>query len=244
MPIGFLKLFTSANRKELQALRNILGFVPGNHSLYRLALRHKSMANDINNKGIKNSNERLEFLGDAILGSVVAEVLFKKFPYKDEGFLTEMRSKMVNRVHLNQLSKKMGIADMINYDARITNQGNKNSSLFGDAFEALIGAVYLDKGYEITRKFIISRIINAHVDILHLEQTESNYKSRLLEWAQKDGKEVVFEVVADKPSGQSRLFTVRVLVDNEEMGVGQDFSKKNAEKNAAEKACNALSIQS
>ena len=118
MPIGFLKLYTSVDRKELQALRNILGFIPGNHALYRLALRHKSVANDINNKGIKNSNERLEFLGDAILGSVVAEVLFKKFPYKDEGFLTEMRSKLVNRAHLNQLSKKMGIADLINYDAR------------------------------------------------------------------------------------------------------------------------------
>ena len=207
-----------------------------------MALRHKSVANDINNKGIKNSNERLEFLGDAILGSVVADVLFKKFPYKDEGFLTEMRSKLVNRAHLNQLSKKMGIADLINYDAKITNQGNKNSSLFGDAFEAMIGAIYLDKGYRVTQRFIINRILNTHVDISRLEQTESNYKSRLLEWAQKEGKEVVFEVIEDKSLGQSRLFSVRALVDGIDTGLGQDYSKKNAEKNAAEKSCQYLNI--
>lgn len=242
MPIGVLKLLTSPHKKELIALRNILGFIPGNFALYRLALRHKSVAIDTHKKGVKNSNERLEFLGDAILGAVVAEVLFKKFPYKDEGFLTEMRSKMVNRSHLNQLSKKMGIAEMISYDAKLHNQGNKNSSLFGDAFEALIGAIYLDKGYEFTRKFIINRILTPHVDIDHLEQTESNFKSRLLEWAQRESKEILFELLDEKSHGQSRLFTVRVLINGEEMGTGQDFSKKNAEKNAAEKACLALNI--
>lgn len=242
MPFGFLKLYTSPYKKDLKALRNILGFIPGNYTLYRLALRHKSMANDIHKKGVKNSNERLEFLGDAILGSVVAEVLFKKFPYKDEGFLTEMRSKMVNRSHLNQLSKKLGIGDMIDYDAKLNNQGNKNSSLFGDAFEAIIGAIYLDKGYEFTRHFIINRILIPHVDIDHLEQTESNFKSRLLEWAQREGKEISFELVDEKNHGQSRLFTVRVMISGEEMGIGQDFSKKNAEKNAAEKACLNLNI--
>jgi ribonuclease-3 len=242
MPIGILKLYTSKYKAELRALRNILGFIPGNFRLYRLALRHKSVASDIHKKGVKNSNERLEFLGDAILGSVVAEVLFKKFPYKDEGFLTEMRSKMVNRSHLNQLSKKMGISDLIDYDTKLNNMGNKNSSLFGDAFEAMIGAIYLDKGYEFTRKFIINRIIIPHVDIDHLEQTESNFKSRLLEWAQKEGKEIQFELLEEKHAGQSRLFTVRVLINGEDMGKGQDFSKKNAEKNAAEKACLALNI--
>jgi ribonuclease-3 len=242
MPIGVLKLFTSPHKKDLRALRNILGFIPGNYSLYRLALRHKSMAIDTHKKGVKNSNERLEFLGDAILGSVVAEVLFKKFPYKDEGFLTEMRSKMVNRSHLNSLSKKMGIGDMIDYDAKLNNQGNKNSSLFGDAFEAIIGAIYLDRGYEFTRHFIINRILIPHVDIDQLEQTESNFKSRLLEWSQREGKEAVFELLDEKSHGQSRLFTVRVLINGEEMGTGQDFSKKNAEKNAAEKACLSLNI--
>lgn len=244
MPIGIFKLYTSKHRKELIALKNLFGFVPGNYSLYRLALRHKSMASDINNKGIKNSNERLEFLGDAILGAVVAEVLFKKFPYKDEGFLTEMRSKMVNRNHLNQLSKKLGIADMIDYDARISNMGNKNSSLFGDAFEAVIGAIYLDKGYAFTRQFIIQRILQPHVDIDQLEQTESNFKSRLLEWAQREGKEITFELLDERTAGQSKLFTVRVLLNGEEVGVGQDFSKKNAEKNAAEKACTTLNVLS
>jgi ribonuclease-3 len=136
----------------------------------------------------------------------------------------------------------MGIGDMIDYDAKLNNQGNKNSSLFGDAFEAIIGAIYLDRGYEFTRHFIINRILIPHVDIDQLEQTESNFKSRLLEWSQREGKEAVFELLDEKSHGQSRLFTVRVLINGEEMGTGQDFSKKNAEKNAAEKACLSLNI--
>jgi ribonuclease-3 len=243
MPLRFLNLYFSEHKKLARSLKNMLGYIPGNLALYKLALRHKSVASDVK-KGVKNSNERLEFLGDAILGSVIAEVLFKKFPFKDEGFLTEMRSKIVNRTHLNQLSKKLGIGDLIDYNARITNQQNKNSSLFGDAFEAMIGAIYLDKGYEFTRKLIIHRILTPFVDIDHLEQTESNFKSKLLEWAQREGKEVNFEVIADVASGNSRLFTVRVLVSGEEMGQGQDYSKKNAEKNAAEKACSTLNIVS
>ncbi len=241
MIFSTLRLYFSPHKNFIRSLKNMLGFVPANHVLYRLALRHKSMANDIR-KGVKNSNERLEFLGDAVLGTIIAEVLFKKFPYKDEGFLTEMRSKIVNRSHLNQLSKKLGIADMIDYDVRITNQQNKNSSLFGDAFEALIGAIYLDKGYDFTHSFIIKRILIPHIDIDLLEQLETNYKSRLLEWGQKENKEVLFELVEEKTSGSSRLFTVRVLISGEEMGIGKDFSKKNAEKNAAEKACLSLSI--
>jgi ribonuclease-3 len=228
MPLRFLNLYFSEHKKLARSLKNMLGYIPGNLALYKLALRHKSVASDVK-KGVKNSNERLEFLGDAILGSVIAEVLFKKFPFKDEGFLTEMRSKIVN---------------LIDYNARITNQQNKNSSLFGDAFEAMIGAIYLDKGYEFTRKLIIHRILTPFVDIDHLEQTESNFKSKLLEWAQREGKEVNFEVIADVASGNSRLFTVRVLVSGEEMGQGQDYSKKNAEKNAAEKACSTLNIVS
>lgn len=241
MPFHIFKFYFSKNKPLLFSLKNILGFIPRNTTLYELALRHKSVANDVK-KGVKNSNERLEFLGDAVLGAVVAEVLFKKFPFKDEGFLTEMRSKIVNRMHLNQLSQKLGIAEMIDYNVRIINQKHKNSSLFGDAFEALIGAVYLDKGYAFTKRFIIHRIITPHVDIDYLEQIESNFKSKLLEWAQKEGKEILFELLQDKSVGASKLFKVRVLVDGEEMGIGQDFNKKNAEKNAAEKACSTLGI--
>src|SRR5690606_35992450 len=146
MPVAKIyKLHFSPNRRYVRAQKNMLGFVPGNLHLYQLAFRHKSVAVPIKD-GTKNSNERLEFLGDAVLGSVVAELLFKKYPYKDEAFLTEMRSKIVSRAHLNQLSKKRGFSELIQYDARMVHYPNRQGSLLGDAFEALVGAIYLDKG--------------------------------------------------------------------------------------------------
>ncbi len=215
--------------------------MPENVALYRLAFRHKSAASTIRS-GVKNSNERLEFLGDAVLGSVIADHIFKKFPFKDEGFLTEMRSKIVNRNFLNQLSRKIGLGELIDFDGRILHQNIKQSSLYGDAFEALIGAIYLDKGFPFTHAFIVNRIIRNHVDIDQLEKTETNYKSRLIEWGQRNGKEIVFEQIENLSSDKGKLFTVKVIVANQEYGLGQDFTKKNAEKIAAEKACLALNI--
>ncbi|WP_345949502.1 MULTISPECIES: ribonuclease III [unclassified Mucilaginibacter] len=241
MPISRLyKLYLSPHRKYVKTLKNLLGFVPGNLSLYRLAFRHKSVAQSIK-KGVKNSNERLEFLGDAVLGSVVAEVLFKMYPYQDEGFLTELRSKIVSRNNLNQLARKLGFDQLIQYDNRMVNS-TRQSSLFGDAFEALIGAVYLDKGYDFTKGFLINRIIKTHIDIHTLEQTETNFKSKLIEWCQRHGKDVMFELAENQDGESSKLFTVQVNVDGEIMGLGKEFSKKNAEKLAAEKACEALGI--
>src|SRR5690606_34947298 len=179
MPISVYKLYLSPQKAYFKKLKNILGFVPGNVRLYQMAFRHKSVAKPIK-EGVKNSNERLEFLGDAVLGSVVAELLFKLYPYKDEGFLTEMRSKIVSRANLNQLSRKLGFNELIEFDARMISYPNKQGSLLGDAFEALIGAVYLDKGYKFTREFLLSRIIKPHVDIHTLEITETNFKSRLI----------------------------------------------------------------
>ncbi|WP_374166152.1 ribonuclease III [Arcticibacter sp. MXS-1] len=242
MPFSSLyKLYFSPKRKYIQVLRNLLGFVPGNVTLYRMAFRHRSVAIILKN-GTKNSNERLEFLGDAVLGSVVAEELFKLYPYKPEGFLTEMRSKIVSRANLNQLSRKLGLGELIEYDNRIVNFPNKQSSLLGDAFEALIGAIYLDKGYDFTKKFIINRIIKPHIDILTLEKTESNFKSKLIEWCQRHNKEINFELMENEEGESSKLFTVCVVVDGENKGVGRDYNKKNAEKLAAEKACEALQI--
>ena len=218
----------------------MLGFVPGNLSLYRLAFRHKSVAQNLK-KGIKNSNERLEFLGDAVLGSVVAEVLFKLYPYEDEGFLTELRSKIVNRVNLNQLARKLGFEQLIQYDNRMVNS-TRQSSLLGDAFEALVGAVYLDKGYDFTRNFLINHIIKSHIDIQKLEQTETNFKSKLIEWCQRHGKDITFELIENKEGESNKLFTVQVLIEGEIMGSGKEFNKKTAEKLAAEKACESLSI--
>jgi len=241
MPISRLyKLYLSPQRKYVKVLKNLLGFVPGNLSLYRLAFRHKSVAQNIK-KGVKNSNERLEFLGDAVLGSVVAEVLFKLYPYEDEGFLTELRSKIVNRVNLNQLARKLGFEKLIEYDSRIMGQ-SRQGSLLGDAFEALIGAVYLDKGYEFTRSFLINHIIKSHIDIHTLEQTETNFKSKLIEWCQRHGKDISFELIGNNDGESIKLFTVQANIDGEIMGLGKEFSKKNAEKLAAEKACETLGI--
>ena len=240
MPIRFYKLYLSPNRKYVKSLKNLLGFVPGNLSLYRLAFRHKSVAQNVK-KGVKNSNERLEFLGDAVLGSVVAEVLFKLYPFEDEGFLTELRSKIVNRGNLNQLARKLGFEQLIQYDNRMVNS-TRQGSLLGDAFEALIGAIYLDKGYDFTKNFLLSHIIKPHIDIHKLEQTETNFKSKLIEWCQRHGKDITFELIENQDGESNKLFTVQASVDGEIMGQGKEFNKKNAEKLAAEKACEALSI--
>ena len=241
MPVSRLyKLYLSPHRKYVKVLKNLLGFVPGNLSLYKLAFRHKSVAQNIK-KGVKNSNERLEFLGDAVLGSVVAEVLFKLYPYEDEGFLTELRSKIVSRNNLNALARKLGFDKLIEYDSRMLNS-SRQGSLLGDAFEALIGAVYLDKGYDFTRNFLVNHIIKAHVDIRTLEQTETNFKSKLIEWCQRHGKDITFYLVGNLEGENSKLFTIQAIIDGEVMGQGKEFSKKNAEKLAAEKACESLGI--
>ncbi len=221
-------------------MKNLLGFVPGNLALYKMAFRHKSVAQNIR-KGVKNSNERLEFLGDAVLGSVVAEVLFKLYPYEDEGFLTELRSKIVSRVNLNQLARKLGFDKLIEFDNRALN-AQRQGSMLGDAFEALIGAVYLDKGYDFTRNFLINHIIKSHIDIHKLEQTETNFKSKLIEWCQRHGKDISFDLVDNLEGENTKLFTVQASVDGEVAGMGKEFSKKNAEKLAAEKACETLGI--
>jgi ribonuclease-3 len=241
MPISrFYKLYISPNRKYVKILKNLLGFVPGNISLYRLAFRHKSVAQSVK-KGVKNSNERLEFLGDAVLGSVVAEVLFKLYPFEDEGFLTELRSKIVSRNNLNALARKLGFDKLIEYDSRMLNS-SRQGSLLGDAFEALVGAIYLDKGYDFTRHFLVNNIIKAHVDIHTLEQTETNFKSKLIEWCQRHSKDIAFDLVGNDDGENTKLFTVQATIDGEVMGLGKEFNKKNAEKLAAEKACEVLGI--
>ncbi|MBC7758450.1 MAG: ribonuclease III [Phormidesmis sp. FL-bin-119] len=242
MPVSRLyKLYLSPDRKYIRSLQNLLGFVPGNLRLYRMAFRHRSIAVELKN-GTKNSNERLEFLGDAILGSVIAELLFKMYPYKDEGFLTEMRSKIVSRSNLNQLAKRLGLDELIEFDTRILSYSNKQGSLLGDTFEAMIGAIYMDKDYDFTRDFLITRIIKPHVDIHTLELTETNFKSKLIEWCQRHGKDISFDMIPNAEGENAKLFTVQVTIDGENCGLGRDYNKKNAEKLAAEKSCEFLKI--
>lgn len=242
MPLlNYYRLNFSKDKDFIRKIKNVLGFVPGNISLYKMAFRHRSAAKVLNN-GVRSSNERLEFLGDAILGAVIAEVLFKNYPYKEEGFLTEMRSKIVNRANLNQLARKMGFSDLIVFDQRNINIQSKYHSMLGDAFEAMIGAVYMDKGYEFTKSFLLQRIIKPYVDIHQLEITETNFKSKLIEWCQRNNKEVRFDLLQNEEGESNKLFTVQVSIDGESQGIGMDYNKKNAEKLAAEKACAALSI--
>ena len=188
--------------------------------------------------GFRNSNERLEYLGDAILGAIIADFVFKRFPFREEGFLTEMRSKIVSRDNLNKLSRKLGLDELI----RNNPDAAPNKSMHGDALEALIGAIYIDQGYDRTRRFILGRLIKHHLDIDELEITESNFKSKLIEWAQKEHKSFGFEVVEERESGKKKLMKVHALVDGTAVGIGADFSKKRAEQLAAAEACKKLGI--
>lgn len=228
------KFFGRRNKEDQQiysGLKTILNFRPGNFDLYKLALRHRSAATEIRN-GFRNSNERLEFLGDAILGAVIADLLFKKYPYKDEGFLTKMRSKLVSRAHINQLSQKIGIDKLIEFNIEV---GRPSGSMRGDALEALIGAVYVDKGFKRAEKFI-HWLFLVHVDMDEIQAKDSDYKSKLVEWTQKERKKLSFQLVSETGKGFNRIYTVNVVIDDMVYGTGLGHSKKVAEQAAAEKA--------
>lgn len=230
--MGFFQRFFSKDKEFYQSIKNLLGFYPKNIVFYQKAFRHKSVA-------LKDhdSYERLEYLGDAIFGSIIAHYLYQRFPFKDEGFLTQMRSKLVNRSHLNSLSRKMGLENMIQY-YNDSNSGFK--SLYGDVFEALIGAIYLDRGFDFTQKYVINHVIKLHVDIEHFENTEFDYKSKLLNWAQKEKKQLRFDAKEEVIKNNERRFTVTLIIDEEQVCTGTDYSKKKAEQQAAEKAFNQL----
>ena len=229
------KLIFSVDKELIKSLKNIIGFYPHNLAVYKLAFSHKSAAEKTQN-GIQLTNERLEFLGDAVLGSIVADLLFRRFPYKNEGFLTEMRSRIVSREHLKNLALKIGL------DKFLVNNSSPGMyrSMYGDAFEALIGAIYIDKGYSYAKKFLVNRIINIHVDLVEVEKADSNFKSRIINWAQREKKELAFETIDEGSSG--KLISVRLLIEGKEIASGTDFVKKKAEQIAAGKACELLNV--
>jgi len=234
-----IRVFLSEDKQLFVALKNIFGFYPGNIFLYKLAFRHKSQALELNN-GSRVSNERLEYLGDAILSAVVADHLFKMFPYKDEGFLTEMRSRIVSRAQLNKLSQKLGIDTLINAN---TEKNNVYRSMKGDAFEALIGAMYLDKGYNFTRQIVIEKIIRQHLTWHELENNNTNYKSQIIEWSQREKRPVEFVILNEVGHGYNKQYVVDILVDKVSMGKGRDYSIKGAEQDAAMKALLQIEAQ-
>jgi ribonuclease-3 len=238
----FLRLFRPYSQQDKQlalAIKSITGYSPRSLNLFKLALIHSSMAKE--KDGFRESNERLEYLGDAILGAVIADYLFKRYPYKNEGFLTEIRSRIVSRESLDRLCRKMGIDKLVDYDVKRKN-ASSFKSIYGDAMEAFIGAVYLDRGFTFCQSFIIKDILHTYLDIETIIETDTNYKSKLIEWSQRNNKFVRFETVEDKNNSHQRQFKVQVMINDDTISQGAGFSKKNAEQDAARRACEALEI--
>lgn len=230
--VRYIKSYLTGNKALYKSIKNVFGFYPDNIYLYKLALRHRSATTKKIN-GQKINNERLEYLGDAVLGAIIADFLFRRFPYKNEGFLTEMRSKIVSRSSLNKLSIKLGLSNLLTSS---TEGPNSNRSAGGDAFEALVGALYLDKGYDFANRIIIKRIINIHFDLEQLVESEISYKSKIIEWAQKEKRTIEFKVVEEIGEKQEKLYMVAVIVDDKTLAQSKDYSIKGAEKLAAESA--------
>ena len=227
----------SKDKEIVAAIKNITGFSPANLSLYHLAVLHSSKA--IENNGFRESNERLEYLGDAILGAAVADYLFKKYPFQDEGFLTEIRSRIVNRESLNQIARKFGLQKIVQFDARNT---QLQQVILGNTLEALVGAVYLDKGYLRCKKFVVEKIILPNFDLELVINSDTNFKSKVIEWGQRNGKSVRFEIIEMKKNKNSKEFTSQVFVDDAPAGKGFGSSKKKAEQDAAQKTLLELNI--
>ena len=232
-----LRNLFSPNRQLLLQLEHLLGFTPKHLPYYQLAFTHRS-----NIEVIAENNERLEFLGDAILGAIVAEYLFKKYPYQPEGFMTEMRSRMVRRESLNSVALRMGLNKMIEYNQNDRSLGR--SHIFGNALEALVGAVYLDQGYPRTRQFILKQIVKAYMDMDTIESTDTNYKNKLLSWGQRSGKKVDYETISELAEGSRKVFTIAVVVDGAEVTRGTGYNKKEASQDASKKAIVTLGIES
>lgn len=239
--LGFQRLIYSKKDKRLAvSIKLIVGSKPLNLSLYKLAFKHSSATGD-SKGGTKISNERLEFLGDAVLGAVVAEYLFLKFPYRDEGFLTETRSRIVNRESLNGVGLKIGLAKIV--ESETYPKGfHAFKSIYGDTLEALIGAVYLDRGYYFCRKFVYDRIILPHFDLHDIINTTINFKSKVIEWSQRDNHAVDFILKSVSSNQRFKEFVVELSIDGAAYTEGKGATKKKAEQEAAKNACEKLNL--
>lgn len=218
--------------KLINAVKFILGYKPKKIQLYKLALLHKS-----NNS--EESNERLEYLGDAVLGLIVANYLFKLYPYKDEGFLTKIRSKIVSRDSLNNLGRKIGIKELINLQKA---KRKSYESVYGDAVEALIGACYIENGFDFCSKKVINNILVPYYDLDSLTSQTHNFKSKILEWAQKEKKKISFIVEKTTKSDKFSQFKSILYLNSKKLSEGYGKSKKNAEKDASRNACDKLEL--
>lgn len=215
---------------ETAELVAMLGFQPTNINHYKLALRHKLASNG------KGNNERLEFLGDAVLSSVVADFLYNNYKTRDEGYLTNLRSKIVKRETLNVVAKEIGLDKLVNLPIHTTSH---NLNVYGNAFEALIGAIYLDKGYEQCKKFVYDVIFAKYISVKKLEKATENFKSQLLEWSQKRKINVDFEIIDDVLDAENNhIFKCAVKIDGKVVANGNGYSKKESQQRAAKAAIN------
>lgn len=221
-----IRYFLLPDKSKNRTLKEILGFYPSNISLYEQAFTHKSVVNELSEN--KVSNERLEYLGDAVLGAITADYFFNKYPFKEEGFLTKMRSRLVSRSFLNKLSVDIGLDTFLETSA----DTSRTKSIFGDAFEALIGAIYLDKGYGACKKFVINKIIKEYVNIDELVEKETDFKSKLVEHCQKN--KIKFEFVLVEHSNANGIYyKCKLLIKGKLVGEAEEKSKKLAEQKAS-----------
>ena len=239
MALSALFAHLSPEEKSLSDyIHNIFGFRPKNIALYQLAFTHKSRSEE-NVGGYHLSNERLEYLGDAVLSLSVADYLFRKYPTQAEGFLTEMRSRIVSRASLNHLSQKLGFEDFIKY-VHDNGKGSGFRYLGGNTFEALMGSIYLDRGYEFAKHIIIDRIINVHIDLEQLQETEINFKSKILELTQKHKQKLDFRLLDQTKKENRNLYHVQIFIDKKGYAEAIDYSIKGAEQRASEKTLEML----
>ncbi|MDL2212617.1 ribonuclease III [Bacteroides sp. OttesenSCG-928-D19] len=228
-----IRLLFCKDKESYFCFYRILGFFPRNIEVYNQALLHKS-SSVRSEKGKPVNNERLEFLGDAILDAVIGDIVYRRFEGKREGFLTNTRSKIVQRETLNKLAVQIGLDKLIKYSAR---SSSHNSYMYGNAFEAFIGAIYLDRGYDVCKKFLEERIVGRYIDLDQLARKEMNFKSKLIEWCQKNKVVVSFELIEqtlDKDSNP--IFQTEVLIEGLSAGHGVGYSKKESQQNAAQMA--------
>ncbi|KAA6352579.1 Ribonuclease 3 [termite gut metagenome] len=212
----------------------MLGFYPRDVRVYEQALLHKSVL-VLSEQGHQMNNERLEFLGDAILDAIIADILYTYFENKEEGFLTNTRSKIVQRETLNKLAVEIGLNKLIKSSAHSASHNNYN--IYGNALEALVGAIYIDQGYKRCKKFIEQRIIKPYIDLEQLSRKDVNFKSKLIEWCQKKKVEISFELIEQFFDNQSNhIFQTEVLIEGLSAGIGSGYSKKESQQNAAQMA--------
>ena len=232
-PIDRIRLLVCKDKESYHCFYRILGFYPKNIQLYKQALLHKSTSIR-SDKGQLINNERLEFLGDAILDAIVGHIVYQQFEGKGEGFLTNTRSKIVQRETLNKLAIEIGLGKLIKYSSR---SSSHNSYMYGNAFEAFIGAIYLDQGYKRCKQFIEQRIFKQYIDLEKISRKEVNFKSKLIEWSQKHKLEVSFELIEQFIDHEgSPMFQTEIRIEGIAAGTGTGYSKKESQQNAAHTA--------